>query len=206
MIRTIADFAPDGTEAGVGLVLQDQGGRYLFFIAGTRHHHCASGELFYAGIGGHREAGEDWLDCAHREAREEIGADIEVVPVPVTWHVSQQGLVKRVEVSDQPRPFGLYEMIHSKGTPREGKLYRIVMYKARLCGEIGALQSEEVRGVIALTAEQVIRGPEGRPTLTELLDGGASLVVDQEQIDPRFRLYPLGTARALARVLLMSSL
>jgi hypothetical protein len=59
-VKTIADFAPDTVESGVGLALQDDEGRYLFFLAGTRHG-CPPGELFYAGIGGHREEGEGWL-------------------------------------------------------------------------------------------------------------------------------------------------
>ena len=58
MLKTISDFAPEGVEAGVGLALQDAGGRYLFFLAGTRHR-CPPGTIFYAGIGGHREAGEE---------------------------------------------------------------------------------------------------------------------------------------------------
>ncbi|MBN1679591.1 MAG: hypothetical protein JW966_04815 [Anaerolineae bacterium] len=44
MIRQIADFAPDDVEAGVGLILQDGDGRYLFILAGTRHH-CPPGTL-----------------------------------------------------------------------------------------------------------------------------------------------------------------
>jgi ADP-ribose pyrophosphatase YjhB (NUDIX family) len=74
MMKTLSDFAPEGAETGGGLALQDQRGGYLFFLAGTRHH-CPQGELFYAGIGGHREAGEGWLECAHREANEEVGTD-----------------------------------------------------------------------------------------------------------------------------------
>jgi hypothetical protein len=46
-IHSIADFAPDGAETGVGLVLQDDRGRYLFFLGGTRHC-CPPGELLYA--------------------------------------------------------------------------------------------------------------------------------------------------------------
>jgi 8-oxo-dGTP pyrophosphatase MutT (NUDIX family) len=204
MIRTIADFAPDGLEAGVGLVLQDDSERYLFFLAGTRHRHCPPGELFYAGIGGHREAGEDWLGCAHREANEEIGTDVDVVTAPVTWYVPRQGPVQRVDVSDQPRPFALYEMVHPPGTPREGEVYRIVIYRARLRGKPRDLQLDEVQALIALRAEQVIRGLENKPTLAELLEDGAALVAGQERLDPRLRIYPLGTARALAHVLLQS--
>jgi 8-oxo-dGTP pyrophosphatase MutT (NUDIX family) len=200
MFRSVAAFAPEGTEAGVGLALQDDRGRYLFFLAGTRHR-CPPGVLFYAGIGGHREAGEDWLSCAHRETREEIEADVDILPASVTWYVPQQGPVRQVALSDQPRPLALYEMIHPPGTPRMGELYRIVIYKARLHDQPRRLQLDEVQGVIALTAEQVIRGPEHRPTVAALLSEGASLVAGEEWIDPQTRLYPLGTARALAHVL-----
>lgn len=200
MIRTIADFAPDGTEAGVGLALQDDSERYLFFLAGTRHR-CPPGELFYAGIGGHREAGEDWLTCAHREAKEEMGTDVDIVSAPVTWYVPQRGPVQQVEVSDQPQPFALYEMVHPPGTPRAGELYRIVIYKAHLHHEPSDLPPDEVQAVITLTERQVIRSLEHKPTVAELIDGAALLLAGQERVDLQIRLYPLGTARALAHIL-----
>jgi 8-oxo-dGTP pyrophosphatase MutT (NUDIX family) len=201
MYDLIADFAPKGVEAGVGLALQDDNERYLFFLAGRRHHHCAPGELFYAGIGGHREAGEGWLACAHREVNEELGTDVEILPASVTWYVPRQGPVQRISVGDRPRALALYEMVHPRGTPREGGVYRIVIYRGRLLGEPKELQLDEVRAVIALTAEQVVRGPEVKPTVAELLEQGAVLVAGAEHVDPELGLYPIGTARALARVL-----
>ena len=55
--------------------------------------------------------------------------------------------------------------------------------------------------VIAMTAEQVIRGPERKPTLAELSEEGAHVVAGGQAVDRQTRLYPLGTARALAHVL-----
>lgn len=200
MIQTIADFAPDGTEAGVGLALQDDSQRYLFFLAGTRHR-CPPGELFYAGVGGHREAGEDWLACVHREAKEEIGSDVDILSASSTWYVPRRGPVQQVEVRNQPKPFALYEMVHPADTPRAGKLYRIVIYRARLEEKPRDLPPDEVRAVIALTERQLLQSLEHRPTVAELLDGGAMLVAGEERVDSQVRLYPLGTARALAHIL-----
>jgi len=47
-INSLADFAPEGVEAGVGLALQDDAGHYVFCLAGTRHN-CPPEEMFYAG-------------------------------------------------------------------------------------------------------------------------------------------------------------
>ena len=200
MIQALSDFCPQGAEAGVGLALHHDQGHYLFFLAGSRHD-CPPGELFYAGIGGHLEPGEDWLECAHREALEEIGTDVEILPARETWYIPQGGPARRVEVSDRPRPLALYEMIHPPGTPRAGRLYRIVVYEARLGSLPRDLLEDEVLAVIALSQEQVIRGLERKPTLAELLDEGAQIVSSVGPLDGQIRLYPLGTARALAHVL-----
>lgn len=183
----------------MGLALQDEVGRYLFFLAGARHR-CPPDERFYAGVGGHREPREDWAACARREAWEEVGTDVELLPAPVTWHLPHGGAPRDIEVADRPRPLALYEMVHPAGTPRAGELYRIVIYRARLCGPPGDLPPDEVGGVIALTAEQVVRGLEGPVPLGELLASGAAWVAGQVP-GLALRLYPLGTARALGHVL-----
>ena len=68
-------------------------------------------------------------------------------------------------------------------------------------GCLTTLSRAELQGVIALTAEQVIRGPERRPTLAELIDEGALVVAGGETVNRQARLYPIGTAMALAHVL-----
>ena len=199
-MRSISDFCPPDAESGVGLAIRNDDGRYLFFLAGMRHD-CPPGERFYAGIGGHREPGEDWLACAHREALEEVGVDIEIKPASETWYIPHDGPARRVLLVDRPRPLALYEMIHPPGTPRAGALYRIVVYQARLCGLPTDLPEDEIWAIIALTRDQVIRGPERKPTLAALLQEGAQIVARALPIEPGIRLYPLGTARALAYVL-----
>jgi 8-oxo-dGTP pyrophosphatase MutT (NUDIX family) len=199
-MQSLSDFCPESAEAGTGLVLQDDKGRYLFFIAGRRHH-CPPGERFYAGIGGHREPGEGLLACAHREALEEVGTEVELLSSPETWYIPHERPALQVEVVERPRPLALYEMIHPPGTPRAGELYRIVVYQARLCRQPRNLPEDEVLAIIALTQEQVILGPERKPTLAELLGEGAQIVTSVEPVDCQVRLYPLGTACALAHVL-----
>ena len=200
----INDIVPDGAEAGVGLALQDDCGRYLFLLAGTRFH-CPPGELFYAGIGGHREQGESWPACAHREANEEIGADVTLRSAAQTWHLPRRSPPARLTLHDCPRPLAVYEMVHPPGTPRAGGVYHLAIYLARLQGQPRALAPEDVQGVIALMAAQVVRGEQRRPTLATLLAEGATIVAGGESVGRQVRLYPIGTAKALALVLQASA-
>lgn len=199
MINSISDFAPDSVEAGTGLAIEYEEDTYLFFLAGTRHH-CPPGEIFFAGIGGHREEGEDWISCARREAYEEIGADVEFLSAATTFHVSPLGSVQEVEIQDKPRPYALYEMIHPPHTPRAGEYYRLVIYQARLSSLPRSLKVDEVRGIIALKREQIRQSRDQKPRISDLLKDGALILAGKENIDLDSRVYPIGTAAALSYI------
>lgn len=203
MCTRINDLVPEDAETGVGLALRDEHGRYLFFLAGTKFA-CPPGELFYAGVGGHREKGESWIECAHREATEELGVDVELLPSDVTWIVSAGGEVEHTVLTDEPRPMALYRMIHPEGAPHAGETYHIVIYNSALTAPPTDLPIDEVRGVIALTPDQVVRGPGRKPSIDQLVREGADILSLAEPVDMNTRLYPVGTAAALASVLRQS--
>ena len=161
-----------------------------------------SNDIFYAGIGGHLEEGEDFVTCAKREVKEELDTDIELLSSEATWHIHTDDKIDKIEVEDLPKPLALYDMIHIKGTPKAGKLYKIVIFNAKLNSKPEKLQKYELGGVIALTKEQVVKNVNRKPTLKELINEGASIVAGCHHLDiNKVRLYPIGTAKALGYIL-----
>ena len=190
---------PRGAESGASLALwYDE--RLLFAVAGAKFD-CPQGELFYMGIGGHRLCGEDLATCAVREAREEIGVDVNVVDSHETWLISEDGEKSRLELEDLPRPLALYAMAAKSRAAKAPSTYYIAIYSANLSYPPSRLQIEEVRAVLALTPDQVVLNLGRRLTLGELTDEGALVIAPTEEIHADVQVYPIGSARALAHVL-----
>ena len=56
-----------------------------------------------------------------------------------------------------------------------------------------------------MTAAQVVRGEQRRTTLATLIAEGATIIAGGESVGQQVRLYPIGTAKALALVLRASA-
>ena len=103
ILLKILDYIPNDAEIGVGLALRMRTGEYVFYLPGTRHHH-KSNELFYAGIGGHLELGEELLKCGRREAMEEIGSEIEYESSNDTVYIDSIKNIRYIPVDDDIKP------------------------------------------------------------------------------------------------------
>lgn len=194
----ILDYIPNDAEIGVGLELRLRTDQYVFFLPGTRHKRDQSiNEIFYAGVGGHLELGEDLLECGRREAQEEIGLSIEYEDSNRTVYIDSFKDIRTIEVDDTIKPLAIFEMIHPEGTPKAGGIYHIVIFKALIDIEPHSLQSEEVSGIILLNKEQVLTGNR-RATIQQLLDEGAKVI--GLDINKKIVIYPIGTAEALTLI------
>lgn len=201
-IFDLSSITAGNGQSGTGLAIRSEDGGYVFALAGTKYN-CGFGELFYCGIGGHLEAGEDFVSCARREAIEEIGVPVELSSSNRTWYLPNDESREEVIVLDDPRPLMIYEM--NLITPQNTRInYCIVIYEALLSGPPSAikLNMEEVLGLLTLTKQQVIDGIKCKPTIRTLLNEGARLIASAANtIDEDLRCYPIGTAKALALIL-----
>ena len=105
----INSLVPDNSEMGTGLILEDRG-LYLFQVSG-RKHRTEPGERFFAGIGGHCEEGEGFVQAAKRESIEETGKDVEIIHSSITYIVQSDGSVVDAIELTSPAPRMIYEMI-----------------------------------------------------------------------------------------------
>jgi len=194
----LRDLIPEGAETGAGLALRHRG-RYLFWLAGHRHGDSARG-TFFAGIGGHCEPGEGWLDCVVREVREELGAAVEIEDAARSVHIGRDLIPRPVALEEHPRPLCVYELWNPRDAPfnkrRQDYTYYIVVYSATMDDSIEP-QPKDVTAILWLTPEQVVRTAHSPQTLASLLESGARLVAT-ESVPGEWPIRPQGTAHALA--------
>ncbi len=200
MPKSISEISALCSETGVGLVLKNENGKFIFGIAGTRER-CSPGELFYGGIGGRKKEEETWVECAHREASEEAGTAIELISASEFLIVDRCLRIAPAKINDTPKPLAFYEMAFPASHPRYGITYGIIIYQA-IMKEKPRITSEcEYRAFIALTPQQVIKGIKLKRSVERLLSEGAELPAAAPSLDLKTKIYPTGTAAALAAIL-----
>jgi len=101
--KTIADLLPSGGFLGTSLILRRRG-LLLYGIRPPRHEEGQS-VVELTGIGGAMEAEDQSLTTGvQREAREEIGSSVRLLPCGETLVVHSHGEVERVALQGDERP------------------------------------------------------------------------------------------------------
>lgn len=194
----LIELIPPGAETGTGLALEHRG-CYLFDLAGWPYV-SPSGETFFAGIGGHCEPGESWLECAEREAREELGCAVCIRGATQTFCIGRDLAPRPVAVDDEPRPLCIYELWNPPEAPWNkrgvGYVYHVVVYAAALDEDVSP-HPVDVDALLWLTPKQASRTLSETLTLQALLDDGAA-VEAREPLPGHWTVRPQGTAHALS--------
>ena len=200
-MKSIINYIPKNAEMGVGLNILEED-HHLFYLPGDRHD-LSPDESFYAGIGGHMEENESLLDCAQREAIEEIGVPVKVMSSLKTYYLphNKSEIIKEIEINDNPQPYALYEMIYPEGTPHQGNVYYIIIYKAELIKRPKRFKKDEVKAIIGLTKEQIDKSLQRKPTIQKLLNEGALFIGNKNEVQLDIKVYPIGTAKAIAKII-----
>jgi 8-oxo-dGTP pyrophosphatase MutT (NUDIX family) len=152
-------------------------GRLVVTLA--RDHAPGDGFIRVGGVGGGQEPGETVVECALREAREELGVDVELVSSPRTYIDDLDGHVRAARCTDPMRPLVFWSTPrpdprpHGPGLPEGPTLYG-AMYLARLDREP---EPGDVDALLLTTASEASwRLVEQGTTLGEALDADCRLI------------------------------
>ena len=189
---------PDNSEKGTGLILEYRD-QYLFHVSG-RKHRTEPGERFFAGIGGHCEENESFIQAAKREAVEETGKSVKVSNSARTDLVDSDGRVLDTIVLPTPAPRIIYRMLDRREDLPEAKPYVIACFEAEFVDDSPfILDPEEVSALIALPKSMLVKSLERKIRLDDILSSGGEIVAGY--LEASTMLFPLGTAVTLANLL-----
>jgi len=192
------EYIPIDSEKGTGLILKHRD-LYLFHVSG-RKHLTEPGERFFAGVGGHCEDGESFIEAVQREAIEEIGRNIKIVHSAETYFVDSEGEIIDILKLPLLAPKMIYKMIDYHRERPKDKTYFIACFEAEIADDCPFdLDPEEASALIAIPAELLIQSLEWKIGAKEIVDSGGIIMVGCLENDTL--LFPLGTAVALAHFL-----
>jgi 8-oxo-dGTP pyrophosphatase MutT (NUDIX family) len=184
---SLSDFVPDEVFVGTSLILH-QDGRFLYGIRPPRTE-GAHQVIELTGIGGGVEDKDASVTAgALREAQEEIGCDVRLLPCRETIVVRGLGQVERVVLQGQARPAAI--VFRRYRTPPHQPWHKNNQGEGCLVVFVGELDGQprpvmELPALIWLKPAQILETARRDILLDELLNAGAELVQGEEPMPER---------------------
>lgn len=175
---TLADRVPADEVASVVAILERGG--YKIFVVPKRFVDRPGEELPFHSVGGKRRPGEDWLVALQREAREEIGVNVEVKSSIVTREVTTAAEFSPLHLADYPRPYCIYRRTRDVDPEvPEPTVTWIVGYEAEIPADTPLEPHSEIAAILVLSPALVRRTARERITYSEIRDSrdGSHVVV-----------------------------
>lgn len=176
---TLEEIIPTGIFVGTSLILR-QGGQFLYGLRPVKEEDGRA-VIEITGIGGGLEQEDDTFAAGvRREAQEEMGCDVRLVPCPETLLVRGRDQLEWVRLAGDERPAAVVLRHHR--TPPHRPWYEdhagvgwVIVYLAELAGS--PWPSMELPWLIWLSPEQVLATARQDMPLADLLGEGAELVI-----------------------------
>jgi 8-oxo-dGTP pyrophosphatase MutT (NUDIX family) len=193
-VVTLCDLLPAEGITGASLILTSgacpvQGTSGLLYGCRPVSYQGGSAVLEITGIGGRVETTDaSAMAAAQREALEEIGCEVEIIPQSETYVVRGAADVGRIALPDDSAPAALVFRRHRTPPHRpwhevhQGDVC-ILVFRAHLLGD--PRPTGELPALLWLSPTQVVATAERDVPLLQLLDGGATLVEREPGQTPR---------------------
>lgn len=198
----LADLVPDDIFVGTSSILRE-GERFLYGIRPPKRQDDLL-VLELTGIGGALEAFDGSYAAGKREAQEEIGTEIRIIPASETIVVYGQDDVRRLALIGGERPAAVVfryfrTPAHQPWHPQNQGPACLIVFLAELQGSPRPML--ELPNLIWLSAEQVLETARRDVTLQELLAAGAECLsgpLGKPPLDGLLRMTDSQEALALA--------
>lgn len=192
-IQRLVDIVPKDMFVGTSLILK-QKGRFLYGLRPAKEEKTRK-VIELTGIGGGIEdSDKSYSAGALREAQEEMGCGVEVIPCSKTLIVRGQGKVERVRIEGEERPAAV--VFRRYRTPPHQPWHEdnqgqacLIVFAAEVKGQPRPVM--ELPWLIWLKPNQILETAREDVPLQELLARGAELVIAGSMPPPETSLVRL---------------
>lgn len=140
--KTTPSFkTPFGEPMCAGVIISKQR-RLLFSLADENRWRKVGGilQIPLSGIGGGQEIDESFVDCALREAEEEMGCTVSLLHSPTTYMQDELGYISEARLEELPAPLFYHRRKRMSNEPYGddlpgGDILHIANFRARAVGE-----------------------------------------------------------------------